>query len=75
MNDQIEINWPISDDVLYATSYSFISAFAIAASIAFFHGAEYIERNKLDDETQPEEMEFYSNWPEVKLTVSFSHLL
>lgn len=42
---------------------SYSAAFSIAAAIAFFHGAEYIERNKLDDRSRIEEMEFYSQWP------------
>lgn len=41
--------------------FSYSSAFALAAAIAFFHGAEYIERNKLDNPTK--EQQFYSNWP------------
>ena len=42
---------------------SMVSAFALAAAIAFFHGAEYIERNKLDDPVK--EQQFYPNWPKV----------
>ncbi|GFN79853.1 voltage-dependent calcium channel gamma-5 subunit [Plakobranchus ocellatus] len=39
---------------------SYSSAFALAAAIAFFHGAEYIERNKLNGGA--EEAEFYASW-------------
>ena len=35
------------------------SAFSVAAAIAFFHGAEYLERNKLT------EAMFYSQWSAV----------
>lgn len=36
------------------------TAFATAAAIAFFHGAEYLERNKIEDSTL-----FYSKWSAV----------
>ncbi|XP_012936906.1 transmembrane protein 178B [Aplysia californica] len=42
--------------------FSYSAAFALAAAIAFFHGAEYIERNKLNG-SGDEERQFYPNWP------------
>lgn len=39
-------------------------AFATAAAIAFFHGAEYLERNKIEDNN-----EFYSKWTAVSVIV------
>ncbi|OWF56522.1 uncharacterized protein LOC110446643 [Mizuhopecten yessoensis] len=33
----------------FASLFSFIAAFSCAASIAFFHGAEYMEKNKISD--------------------------
>lgn len=39
-------------------------AFATAAAIAFFHGAEYLERNKIEDTN-----EFYSRWSAVSVIV------
>ncbi|KAL8600910.1 hypothetical protein ACOMHN_045047 [Nucella lapillus] len=38
---------------------AYIAAFSQAAAIAFFHGAEYLERNKISDDG------FYMQWPEV----------
>ncbi|KAK0048615.1 transmembrane protein 178B, partial [Biomphalaria pfeifferi] len=38
--------------------FSYSAAFSLAAAIAFFHGAEYIERNKLKDPY------FYLTWDE-----------
>ncbi|XP_071131475.1 uncharacterized protein [Mytilus edulis] len=41
---------------------AYFSAFCTAAAIAFFHGAEYLERNKIRDEPQ-----FYQAWdPSIK---------
>ncbi|BFZ17450.1 hypothetical protein BsWGS_20488 [Bradybaena similaris] len=42
----------------------FTSAFFLAAAIAFFHGAEYIERNKLNGGPNSNEAEFYPSWPQ-----------
>ncbi|KAL5017935.1 hypothetical protein ScPMuIL_003657 [Solemya velum] len=36
---------------------AYIAAFSTAAAIAFFHGAEYLERNKIEDTNY-----FYSKW-------------
>ncbi|XP_064611235.1 uncharacterized protein LOC135475313 [Liolophura sinensis] len=41
--------------------FAFTSAFSTAAAIAFFHGAEYIERNTITDRSDGEQ--FYQNWP------------
>ena len=46
--------------------YILFAAFGTAASIAFFHGAEYLERNKIED-TDPYMGLFYIKWH----TVSF----
>lgn len=41
---------------------AYFAAFCTAAAIAFFHGAEYLERNKIRDTP-----EFYNNWdPSLK---------
>lgn len=39
--------------------FIYCKAFSVAAAIAFFHGAEYLERNKLT------EAEFYNAWSSV----------
>ncbi|BFZ03177.1 hypothetical protein BsWGS_06216 [Bradybaena similaris] len=41
---------------------AYTSAFSLAAAIAFFHGAEYIERNKLNGREKVGELEFYPSW-------------
>ncbi|CAG5126507.1 unnamed protein product [Candidula unifasciata] len=41
---------------------AYTSAFSLAAAIAFFHGAEYIERNKLNGGERANEQEFYPSW-------------
>ncbi|CAG5126871.1 unnamed protein product [Candidula unifasciata] len=41
---------------------SYSSAFFLAAAIAFFHGAEYIERNKLNGGPNSNEAQFYPSW-------------
>ncbi|KAK7501916.1 hypothetical protein BaRGS_00006668, partial [Batillaria attramentaria] len=48
--------WRISRWAYVAGLCAYIAAFSVAAAIAFFHGAEYLERNKL---TEPE---FYKQW-------------
>lgn len=42
--------------------FAYTSAFSLAAAIAFFHGAEYIERNKLNGGKANNEEMFYSSW-------------
>lgn len=42
-----------------------LAAFFLAAAIAFFHGAEYIERNKLNGGPGANEAQFYPSWPQV----------
>uniref|UniRef100_A0A0B7BIN7 Uncharacterized protein n=1 Tax=Arion vulgaris TaxID=1028688 RepID=A0A0B7BIN7_9EUPU len=42
---------------------AYTAAFSLAAAIAFFHGAEYIERNKLNGGETSNEREFYPSWP------------
>lgn len=49
--------WRRSKWAYIAGLCAYIAAFATAAAIAFFHGAEYLERNKIEDTT-----EFYSKW-------------
>lgn len=48
--------WRISRWAYVAGLCAYIAAFSVAAAIAFFHGAEYLERNKLT------ESEFYKQW-------------
>lgn len=48
--------WRVSRWAYIAGLCAYISAFSVAAAIAFFHGAEYLERNKLT------EAEFYNAW-------------
>lgn len=45
---------------------AYFAAFCTAAAIAFFHGAEYLERNKITDDP-----EFYQNWdPAIKIATT-----
>lgn len=48
--------WRISRWAYVAGLCAYIGAFSLAAAIAFFHGAEYLERNKIT------EAEFYKQW-------------
>ncbi|XP_076442523.1 uncharacterized protein LOC143281275 [Babylonia areolata] len=48
--------WRISRWAYVAGLCAYIAAFSVAAAIAFFHGAEYLERNKLTEE------DFYKQW-------------
>lgn len=48
--------WRISRWAYVAGLCAYIGAFSLAAAIAFFHGSEYLERNKLT------EAEFYKQW-------------
>ncbi|XP_070182520.1 uncharacterized protein [Littorina saxatilis] len=49
-------------------SLLFVAAFSVAAAIAFFHGAEYLERNKLTDQS------FYKTWSEtIKIATQRSY--
>lgn len=48
--------WRISRWAYVAGLCAYIGAFSLAAAIAFFHGAEYLERNKINDEG------FYLKW-------------
>ena len=41
-----------------------VAAFSTAASIAFFHGAEYLERNKISD-VDPYTGKFWFGWDSV----------
>ncbi|KAK3579466.1 hypothetical protein CHS0354_028273 [Potamilus streckersoni] len=41
--------------------FAYLAGFSTAAAIAFFHGAEYLERNKITDE-DPIKGQFYLNW-------------
>ncbi|XP_062602882.1 transmembrane protein 178B-like [Saccostrea cucullata] len=50
--------WRRSKWAYIAGLCAYIAAFATAAAIAFFHGAEYLERNKIEDKDI-----FYSQWP------------
>uniref|UniRef100_A0A0B7AG52 Uncharacterized protein n=2 Tax=Arion vulgaris TaxID=1028688 RepID=A0A0B7AG52_9EUPU len=45
-----------------AGTISYTSAFFLAAAIAFFHGAEFIERNKLNGGASAQEAQFYPSW-------------
>ncbi|KAK6187339.1 hypothetical protein SNE40_005395 [Patella caerulea] len=49
--------WRVSRWAYTAGLCAYIAAFSTAAAIAFFHGAEYLERNKI--EGRPE---FYQSW-------------
>ncbi|ESO83932.1 hypothetical protein LOTGIDRAFT_229513 [Lottia gigantea] len=49
--------WRISRWAYIAGLCAYIAAFSTAAAIAFFHGAEYIERNKIENKN-----EFYKSW-------------
>ncbi|KAL8590648.1 hypothetical protein ACOMHN_067427 [Nucella lapillus] len=51
--------WRISRWAYIAGLCAYIAAFSVAAAIAFFHGAEYLERNKLT------EIEFYKGWSQT----------
>lgn len=51
--------WRISRWAYVAGLCAYIAAFSVAAAIAFFHGAEYLERNKLA------EPEFYKSWSQT----------
>jgi len=54
--------WRLSSTVVKVTGLiAFIAAFFTAAGMAFFHGAEYLERNKIKTNTG----EFYPEWPKV----------
>ena len=55
---------------LYDILMSAISAFAVAVAIAFFHGAEYLERNKIQDSQI-----FYLNWGQVCIFYYDVHVL
>ncbi|XP_041362281.1 transmembrane protein 178B-like [Gigantopelta aegis] len=50
--------WRISRWAYVAGLCAYIAAFSVAAAIAFFHGAEYLERNKITGYEQ-----FYQGWP------------
>ncbi|XP_052766815.1 transmembrane protein 178B-like isoform X2 [Mya arenaria] len=54
--------WRQSKWAYIAGLCAYIAAFSTAASIAFFHGAEYLERNKILDE-DPYTGKFWYNWP------------
>lgn len=53
--------WRQSKWAYIAGLMAYIAAFSTAASIAFFHGAEYLERNKIED-TDPYMGLFYIKW-------------
>lgn len=53
--------WRQSKWAYIAGLMAYIAAFSTAASIAFFHGAEYLERNKIEDE-DPYMGKFYISW-------------
>lgn len=52
--------WRQSKWAYIAGLCAYIAAFSTAAAIAFFHGAEYLERNKINDAGQ---IYFYNQWP------------
>ncbi|XP_045213763.2 uncharacterized protein LOC123564328 isoform X2 [Mercenaria mercenaria] len=53
--------WRQSKWAYIAGLCAYIAAFSTAASIAFFHGAEYLERNKIS-QTDPYMGKFYLSW-------------
>lgn len=58
--------WRQSKWAYVAGLCAYIAAFFTAASIAFFHGAEYLERNKIVQE-DPYQGKFYLSWdPTIK---------
>jgi hypothetical protein len=47
-------------------TFYLLPAFSTAASIAFFHGAEYLERNKIS-QVDPYMGKFYLSWDAVSI--------
>ena len=63
------VQLPITVVSKQCTRLNFFPAFSTAASIAFFHGAEYLERNKIT-ESDPTTGPFYPSWPAVSTVFS-----